>query len=131
MAQQAIHLARTLQRRPSDLQSLQEAKQQQELERIMRSPHDKTTLVQMTDQGLRSKRAVRAVDQLIHILDVQGVPRFFFPFDRVLLEGFRSFRGYLPAVFIRMVREKMREDTANVILPAEEEHLLSHLCARH
>ena len=97
----------------------------------MRSPHDKTTLVQMTDQGLRSKRAVRAVDQLIHILDVQGVPRFFFPFDRVLLEGFRSFRGYLPAVFIRMVREKMREDTANVILPAEEEHLLSHLCARH
>jgi RHH-type proline utilization regulon transcriptional repressor/proline dehydrogenase/delta 1-pyrroline-5-carboxylate dehydrogenase len=131
LAQQAVHLPKVLQRRAAAQQTSQEAKQQQELERIMRSPHDKATLVQMTDQGLRSKRAVRAADQLIHILDVQGVPRFFSRFDRALLTGFRSFGAYLPAVAIPMVKEKMREETANVILPAEEEHLLPHLGTRH
>jgi RHH-type transcriptional regulator, proline utilization regulon repressor / proline dehydrogenase / delta 1-pyrroline-5-carboxylate dehydrogenase len=40
----------------------------------------------------------RAVDYLIHILDVQGVPRFFSPLDRTLLKGFQSFGGYLPGV---------------------------------
>ena len=84
-------------------------------------------LMQMTDQGLRSGRAARAVEQLTHILDVQGVPRFFSPFDQALLQGFRSFGGYLPGVAVPLVQEKMRAETANVILPAEEEHLLPHL----
>ena len=30
-----------------------------------------------------------------------------------------------------LVQDKMREETTNVILPAEEEHLLAHLRARH
>ena len=43
--------------------------------------------MQLTDQAFRSQRPPRAADQLIHILDVQGVPRFFSPLDRTLLEG--------------------------------------------
>ncbi|MEA3277854.1 MAG: bifunctional proline dehydrogenase/L-glutamate gamma-semialdehyde dehydrogenase [Pseudomonadota bacterium] len=129
--QKAIYLARQLQQRANELQTPQEKKQQRELERMMLHPHDKATLIQMTDQALRSRRAVRAADQLIHILDVQGVPRFFTPLDQALLKGFQSFGSYLPGVAVPMVREKMREETANVILPAEEEHLLAHLRARH
>lgn len=130
-AQKAIHLAKVLQRRAMELQTPDERDQQDELERIMASPHDKATLVQMTDQALRPRRAARAVDQLVHVLDVQGIPRFFSALDRALLKGFRSFGSYLPAVAEPLVVEKMREETANVILPAEEEHLLAHLHARH
>ena len=129
-AQQAVHLAGILRSRAVELQTPHEQTQQRELERIMRSPHDKATLMQMTDQGLRSGRAARAVEQLTHILDVQGVPRFFSPFDQALLQGFRAFGGYLPGVAVPLVQGKMRAETANVILPAEEEHLLPHLRRR-
>ena len=133
--QRAIELARILQQRATELQTPQERRQQEELARLMACPHDKATLVQITDQALRCGRAGRAADQLLHILDVQGVPHFFTLLDQALLKGFQTFGNYLPDVAMPLVyeglRAKVREETANVILPAEEEHLLAHLQARH
>ena len=117
-AQKAIYLARSLQARASELQTPQERRQQSELDRMIHSPQDKVTLTQLTDQAFRSNKPHRAADQLIHILDVQGIPRFFTPLDRTLLKGFQSFGGYLPGVAVPLVKEKMQRETANVILPA-------------
>jgi len=128
--QQALHLARVLCGRAQELQTPQERRQQAELDRMIQSPHDKATLMQMTDQAFRARRAARAADQLIHILDVQGVPRFFGAVDRTLLLGFQSFGAYLPGVAMPFVKERMHHETANVILPAERELLMEHLRAR-
>ena len=114
--QKALGLARVLQKRGVGLQTPEEKRQQRELERMMGSESDKITLTQMTDQAFRATAPRRAAEQLTHILDVQGVPRFFSTFDRTLLKGFQSFGNYLPGVAMPMVREKMREETANVIL---------------
>ena len=121
--QQAVHLARELCRHARELQTPQERRQQAELDRMIQSPHDKATLMQLTDQAFRSRRPHRAADQLIHILDVQGVPRFFSALDRTLLMGFQSFGAYLPGVAMPFVKERMQQETANVILPAERELL--------
>ncbi|MEE2989685.1 MAG: bifunctional proline dehydrogenase/L-glutamate gamma-semialdehyde dehydrogenase [Planctomycetota bacterium] len=126
-AQQAIFLARFLQQRASQLQTPQERRQQAELDRMIQSPHDKATLVQLTDQAFRSTAAPRAADQLIHILDVQGIPRFFSRLEQALLRGFQSFGGYLPGVAVPLVKDKMQRETANVILPAEREMLAEYL----
>ncbi len=126
----AIRLARRLQSRGAVLQTPQERRQQRELERMMENPEDKVTLTQMTDQAFRSTRARRAADQLTHILDVQGIPRFFTMFERAMLKGFQSFGNYLPGVAVPRVKSRMREETANVILPAEAEVLTQHLEAR-
>jgi RHH-type proline utilization regulon transcriptional repressor/proline dehydrogenase/delta 1-pyrroline-5-carboxylate dehydrogenase len=128
--QQAVHLARTLCRRARELQTPQERRQQAELDRMIHSPGDKATLMQMTDQAFRSQRAGRAADQLVHILDVQGVPRFFSTLDRTLLKGFQSFGAYLPGVALPLIQEKMQHETANVVLPAERELLARQLKAR-
>src|SRR3954467_6877518 len=128
--QKAIALARELCRKARELQTPQERRQQAELDRMIQSPHDKATLTQLTDQAFRSQRSHRAADQLIHILDVQGVPRFFNPFERTLLMGFQSFGAYLPGVAMPFVKERMQQETANVILPAEQELLAEHLRAR-
>ena len=128
--QQAVHLARELCRHARSLQTPQERRQQAELDRMIQSPHDKATMMQLTDQAFRSRRPHRAADQLIHILDVQGVPRFFSAIDRTLLMGFQSFGSYLPGVAMPFVKERMHQETANVILPAEREHLAEHLRAR-
>jgi RHH-type transcriptional regulator, proline utilization regulon repressor / proline dehydrogenase / delta 1-pyrroline-5-carboxylate dehydrogenase len=129
-AQLAAALARELMRRASSLQTPQERRQQAELDRMIQHPQDRITLTQMTDQAFRSQRPYRAVDQLVHILDAQGIPRFFAPMDRLLLKGFQSFGSYLPGVAVPLVREKMHQETANVILPAEEELLSAHLRGR-
>jgi RHH-type proline utilization regulon transcriptional repressor/proline dehydrogenase/delta 1-pyrroline-5-carboxylate dehydrogenase len=128
--QKALFLARQLQERAAELQTPQERRQQAELDRMLQNPQDKATLTQMTDQAFRSKAPHRAVDQFIHILDVQGVPRFFSPLERTLLKGFQSFGGYLPGVAVPLVKDRMRHETANVILPAEQEMLTPHLRER-
>ncbi|MEM9186494.1 MAG: proline dehydrogenase family protein [Planctomycetota bacterium] len=129
-AQQAIYLARKLQDRAAELQTPAERRQQAELDRMMHHPADKATLTQLTDQAFRSRAWARSADQLIHVLDVQGVPRFFSPLDRAMLRGFQSFGGYLPGVAMPLVKEKMRQETANVVLPAEPDVLRKHLTAR-
>lgn len=126
----ALAVARLLQNRAAKLQTPAERRQQAELDRMIQHPSDKATLTQMTDQSFRSQSAWRVVDQMVHILDVQGVPRFFSTLDRTLLKGFQSFGNYLPGVAVPLVKDKMRKETANVILPAESEMLSSHLRAR-
>jgi RHH-type proline utilization regulon transcriptional repressor/proline dehydrogenase/delta 1-pyrroline-5-carboxylate dehydrogenase len=88
---------------------------------------DKATLVEMTDQAFRTHTPARVADQLTHILDVQGVPRFFNPVEQAMLRGFQAFGEYLPGVAVPLVKERMRRETANVILPAEHELLAEHL----
>ena len=128
--QQAVFLARKLQVRAAALQTPAERRQQQELDLMIQSPDDKATLMQLTDQAFRSRLPHRAADQMIHILDVQGVPRFFSAIDRTLLRGFQSFGAYLPGVAMPLVKEKMKQETANVVLPAEEQLLRGHLHQR-
>src|SRR5688572_24606907 len=83
--QKALFLARRLQERATELQTPPEKRQQAELDRMLQTPSDKATLAQMTDQAFRTSNPHRAVEHLIHILDVQGVPRFFGPLDRTLM----------------------------------------------
>ena len=128
--QKALYLARCLQERATGLQTAPEKKQQAELDRMLQTPSDKATLAQMTDQAFRTNDPERAVEHLIHILDVQGVPRFFSPFDRTLMKGFKSFGGFMPGVALPLVKEHMQKETANVILPGEKELLVRHLADR-
>jgi len=126
----AVALAAALQERATELQTAAERRQQAELDRMLQTPGDKATLVQLTDQAFRSQSAARVAEQFTHILDVQGVPRFFSPLDRALLHGFQTFGGWLPGVAVPLVREHMQQETANVVLPAESEVLSAHLRAR-
>jgi RHH-type proline utilization regulon transcriptional repressor/proline dehydrogenase/delta 1-pyrroline-5-carboxylate dehydrogenase len=130
-AQKAIFLARRLQERAGQLQSAGERRQQAELDRMLQTPSDKATLAQMTDQAFRTQVPARAVEHLVHILDVQGVPRFFSAMDRTLMKGFQSFGGYAPGVALPLVKGQMQKETANVILPGEREMLTQHLRERN
>ena len=126
----AVALAAELQQRATALQSTAERRQQAELDRLLRNPRDKATLVQLTDQAFRSQTAARTAEQFTHILDVQGIPRFFSPLEQAMLRGFQTFGGWLPSVTVPLVRAHLQHETANVVLPAEPELLGEHLAAR-
>ncbi|MGB8170430.1 MAG: bifunctional proline dehydrogenase/L-glutamate gamma-semialdehyde dehydrogenase [Chthoniobacteraceae bacterium] len=130
LIERAVALARELQERATRLQTPHERRQQAELDRMLRTPGDKATMMQITDQSFRSKGAARTVDQFAHILDVQGIPRFFSPTDRALLRGFQTFGGWLPGVAVPLVKDRMQSETANVVLPAEPDLLTAHLAER-
>lgn len=130
LVERAVVLARFLQERALDLQTSAERRQQAELDRMLQTPDDKVTLIELTDRAFRAKQPSRVVEQFTHILDVQGIPRFFSPLDRALLRGFQTFGNWLPGVAVPLVREHMQHETANVILPAETELLTEHLRAR-
>lgn len=130
LIERAIQLARELQERASALQTPSERRQQAELDRMLQVPEDKATLVQLTDRAFRSHEPERVAEQFTHILDVQGVPRFFSPIDRALLRGFQTFGGWLPGVSVPLVKDHMQHETANVVLPAEPDVLHEHLRAR-
>ena len=131
LVEQAVALARALQERATSLQTPAERRQQAELDRMLQTAADKVTLVQLTDQAFRCRAERRTAEHLTHILDVQGVPRFFSPLDRALLRGFQTFGGWLPGVSVPLVKEHMQHETANVVLPAETELLREHLGARY
>jgi RHH-type proline utilization regulon transcriptional repressor/proline dehydrogenase/delta 1-pyrroline-5-carboxylate dehydrogenase len=131
LIERAVGLARALQMRATELQTPAERRQQSELDRMLQTPADKITLVQLTDEAFRCQAASRTAEHLTHILDVQGVPRFFSPLDRALLRGFQTFGGWLPGVAVPLVKEHMQQETANVVLPAETELLREHLGARY
>ncbi|TWU42195.1 bifunctional proline dehydrogenase/L-glutamate gamma-semialdehyde dehydrogenase [Novipirellula artificiosorum] len=130
LADRTIAMAAKLLEKAIQLQTPQERRQQSEFDRMVSNPEDKATLVEMTDQAFRTHSPARVADQLTHLLDVQGIPRFFSPIEQAMLRGFQSFGEYLPGVAVPMVKEKMRRETANVILPAEPDLLAEHLQAR-
>ncbi len=130
LIERAILLARELQESARSLQTASERRQQGELDRMLQVPEDKATLVQLTDRAFRAHSPARVAEQFTHILDVQGVPRFFSPLDRALLRGFQTFGGWLPGVSVPLVKDHMQQETANVVLPAEPEVLATHLRAR-
>lgn len=129
-ATRAVSLAAELLQTATRRQTPQERRQQAELDRLISQDEDKSTLVEMTDQAFRTHTPARVADQLTHLLDVQGIPRFFSPVEHAMLRGFQSFGEYLPGVAVPLVKEKMRRETANVILPAEPEMLGEHLRQR-
>jgi RHH-type proline utilization regulon transcriptional repressor/proline dehydrogenase/delta 1-pyrroline-5-carboxylate dehydrogenase len=130
LVDRAVALAAELQREAVQLQTPAERRQQAELDRMLKNPADKATLVELTDQAFRSHAAARTAEQFTHIIDVQGIPRFFSPLDQALLLGFQTFGDWLPSVTVPLVKSHLRHETANVVLPAEPELLHEHLAAR-
>lgn len=55
LIEEAITLARELQGRATQLQTSAERRQQSELDRMLQTPADKVTLIQLTDQAFRSR----------------------------------------------------------------------------
>jgi RHH-type proline utilization regulon transcriptional repressor/proline dehydrogenase/delta 1-pyrroline-5-carboxylate dehydrogenase len=119
-----------LQERAAELQTPAERRQQAELDRMLQTPSDKATLVQLTDQVFRSRSSARVAAQFTHILNLQGIPRFFGSIDRALLRGFQAFGEWLPAISVPLAKEHLRSEAASVVLSADSEDLREHLDRR-
>lgn len=130
LAESAIELAAQLLQRAEAVQTSAEEKQGAKLARMMKDPNGKTLTMQLSDQAFRSEDPARVADQIAHLLDEYGVPKYFEKWEQLALALGSQVAKYLPAFVIPLIVEQIRQETNNVILPSEEKKFRAYLKSR-
>jgi RHH-type proline utilization regulon transcriptional repressor/proline dehydrogenase/delta 1-pyrroline-5-carboxylate dehydrogenase len=127
LARRALELAEALLRDARAQQTPDERAKAKKLARMMADPHGKELTIALADQAFRSHRPERIADQLAHLLEQHGVPRYMDWWERVALLLGGAMAHYLPSVVVPPIVSRLRHETQNVILPGEEEDLRRYL----
>jgi RHH-type proline utilization regulon transcriptional repressor/proline dehydrogenase/delta 1-pyrroline-5-carboxylate dehydrogenase len=130
LAHRAVELAEALLREARAQQTPDEHAQARKLARMMADPHGKELTIALADQAFRSRRPERIADQLAHLLERYGVPRYMDWWERVALLLGGAMAHYLPSLVVPPIVNRLRHETQNVILPGEEEDLRRYLAER-
>jgi RHH-type proline utilization regulon transcriptional repressor/proline dehydrogenase/delta 1-pyrroline-5-carboxylate dehydrogenase len=123
----AVELAEALLREARAQQTPEERAQARKLARMMADPHGKELTIALADQAFRSRRPERIADQLAHLLERYGVPRYMDWWERVALQLGGAMAHYLPSLVVPPIVSRLRHETQNVILPGEDEDLRRYI----
>ncbi len=126
----AIALAETWQNRANELMQPPEKKRYQQLARLLTNPKDKILLTKLIDQSFRSANPRRVADQMGYLLAEYGIPGFFSPFERLLMQVFKYTARIFPNLTVPKVIAKMRADSSHAIIPGETDALQTYLQKR-
>lgn len=100
------------------------------LSSMMNDPSGKAFFMALTDQCFRAKDAARTANQLIHLLEIFGVPSFLSPFKRWAFSLFQSFGQKIPNLFVPIMTSVLRKETSHLLIPAEKPLIDKHLGER-
>ena len=114
-------LAETWQNRANSLRTREELAHQRMMHRMLKHPSDKTVLMHLIDQSFRSENPLRAVDQFEYLLKHFGIPAFFLPFDRWLLQTFLLFGKITPKFSQSQIFRKILQQSRFTIPKVEPE----------
>jgi len=129
-AHRAVALAEALLREAREGQTAEEHAQARKLARLMADPHGKELTIALVDQAFRSRRPERIADQLAHLLERYGTPRYMDWWERAALVLGGVMAHYLPSVVVPPIVSRLRHETESLILPGEEAELRAYLAAR-
>ncbi len=123
LAGELLALARSERRRS-------EAAAEHRLARLMEDEPGRLLTLAFTDQALRAKRPERVADQLRHLLERHGIPRYFSTWERAQLRAFKTLGGAFPRWLVPKVLARLRYEVRRVALPADAEALSRALAER-
>lgn len=107
-----------------------EKKRYGELHRMMSDPTGKVFLTALTDQCFRSKNNRRIADQMVYLLNLYGIPKFFSFFKRLKLYFFKLLGLQFANIFVPLAIYTLRKETSSVIIPGEKRALNRHIKKR-
>ena len=128
--QAAIVLAEAWQNRANELMRRREKKRYQQLARLLANPEDKILLTKLIDQSFRSANPRRVADQIRFLLAEYGLPDFFSPLERLLIQIFKAAARFFPDFTVPKLIAKMRRDSSHVIIAGESGALQIYLQKR-
>ena len=130
LAQRAIDLAQALLANARGEQTADERQQAQKIARMMEDPAGKNLTIALSDQAFRSHKPARIANQLQHLLEGYGVPRYMEWWERAALTLGGYMSDVMPALVVPPFTARLRQETQNVILPGEEDALRKYLKKR-
>ncbi len=130
ISQKAIELAEQLLTTALAGQTGAERKDAAQLARMMKDESGKEFTFSMVDEVFRSHKPSLVARRWRHLLKQYGVPQYFSFVDRTLMRLGATASYFLPGLVMKAVSEKMRADSARVILPGETAPLRNYLQRR-
>jgi RHH-type proline utilization regulon transcriptional repressor/proline dehydrogenase/delta 1-pyrroline-5-carboxylate dehydrogenase len=127
---ETIALAETWQNRANDLMRPQEERRYKQLARLLATPKDKILLTKLIDQSFRSANPRRVADQICYLFAEYGIPDFFSPLERLLMQIFKYSARFFPDFTVPQVIAKMRTQSSHAIIPGETDALQRYLLKR-
>lgn len=123
----SIELAEDLQYAIEKTTKSSEKAEQSKYELLANDPLSKNVLLLIFDRAFRSANATKVVSNLSHILRAHGIPKFFKGLEKVLINIFLLLGNKVPSVSLFFIKQKIRQDTSNVILSARHLRYLVYL----
>lgn len=130
LAAKAVELAESILRQSNSGMRGTEKRQAQQMERMMNDPAGKAFTLALADRVFRPSSPARGAELFRYLLDGYGVPRYLSAADRFAMKMGGRFSDQFPGVVMPMITSQLRKESSNVILPAEDGKLRSHLRRR-
>jgi RHH-type proline utilization regulon transcriptional repressor/proline dehydrogenase/delta 1-pyrroline-5-carboxylate dehydrogenase len=130
MVKEAIALAETWQNRANELMNHRERSRYTRFARLLANPGDKIFLTKLIDQSFRSSNPRRVADQIGYLFSEHGLPAFFSPLEKLLMQIFNGIGRYFPDLAVPIMIKKMRNDSGHAIISGETEALQRYLQGR-
>lgn len=130
LAAGAVELAAELLDEATRGQRLGERLQARQMAAMMHDAPGKAFTFAMADQVFRAPTAAREAKRFRDLVDDYGVPVYLPLAARVAMRVGGIASAAAPEIVMPLVAEKMRQESASVILPAEEKKLRRHLVRR-
>ena len=123
-ARRAVEVAEALLREARAGQTAEERARAERLVRLMEDPRGKELTIALTDQCFRSRRPERIADQLHHLLERYGSPRFMEWWERLGLTLGALMGQYLPSLVVPPIVARLRQETEALGKAGEDADLL-------
>lgn len=126
----SVELAELILKESNRIETRQEKHMRAQLARMLDDQSGKAFTMAMTDVCFRSQNALRVIDQLLYFLDLFGVPRYLSYWRRMQLSCLKSVARLMPNWCVERIKNMIRQETKQVILPGESAPLLEHIKTR-
>ena len=130
LAAKAVELAESILKQSNAGMRRKEKKQAEQMERMMNDPAGKAFTLALADRVFRPSSPARGAELFRYLLDGYGIPRYLSAADRFAMKLGDKFSVQFPGVVMPMITSQLRKESSNVILPAEDGKLRSHLRRR-
>ncbi len=107
-----------------------EVKEHKKFASLVQTPENKTLLSKMLDESSQIRNDKKLAERMKLLIEKYGVPDFFSSFDQFQLKLFTSFGYRLHPIAIPLFKNRLRQETNNIIISEERPQLTNHLKKR-
>jgi RHH-type proline utilization regulon transcriptional repressor/proline dehydrogenase/delta 1-pyrroline-5-carboxylate dehydrogenase len=107
-----------------------EIKEQKKYAILIQNPNDKILLSKMLDESSQIHDSRKLAKRMKRLIEQYGVPSFFSSSDAFLLKLFTAFGYWFDFISVPIFKQRLRSDTAKVIINEKASYLNRHLSER-